>query len=346
MDRLVKTLIDLKEQRRLSSECEEMIQPFIGKVFDARFGYKESSSTFASRLGDEFKGGKTVIAEILDAGLDCSLLYPESENEQVASYKQGDEFHLKVKVLEFDNLYQRVVFGFCSDSTPEESTLEEDIPVDGMQDTLESEMEDVFTDPKDEIEDSEKDFDDPAVTEETNVSAEQVAQEKVSEPPANDAEQPIEKEDFTQEDSELSSEDDSFKESDAFEKKDVKKMETPPPLPPPLPENKSKIQNDPNHLDELRNKRYEHGTDSLTDEEKKALEDDIKINAASRQKDLEVNKEKVNKGARIFFGFIMVVFSLNSCDKGGGFFAFMVFCVGLYLLFPLVKKLKEFNEMD
>ena len=42
----------------------------------------------------------------------------------------------------------------------------------------------------------------------------------------------------------------------------------------------------------------------------------------------------------------MVVFSLNSCDKGGGFFAFMVFCVGLYLLFPLVKKLKEFNDMD
>ena len=99
-------------------------------------------------------------------------------------------------------------------------------------------------------------------------------------------------------------------------------------------------------MDQLRNKRYEHGPDSLTDEEKKALEDDIKINAASRQKDLEVNKEKVNKGARIFFGFIMVVFSLNSCDKGGGFFAFMVFCVGLYLLFPLVKKLKEFNEMD
>lgn len=344
MESLVKTLIDLKEQRRLSSECEEMIKPFIGKVFDARFGYKESSSTFASRLGDEFKGGKTVIAEILDAGLDCSLLYPESENEQVASYKQGDEFHLKVKVLEFDNLYQRVVFGFCTDSTPEESTVDEDIPVDGMQDPLESEEEDVFTDPKDEIEDSEKVFDESAVTEETNVSAEPVAQEKVSEPPANDAEQPIEKEDFTQEDSELSSEDDSFKESNAFEKKDVKKMETPPPLPPPFPENKSKIQNDPNYLDQLRNKRYEHGPDSLTDEEKKALEDDIKINAASRQKDLEVNKEKVNKGARIFFGFIMVVFSLNSCDKGGSFFSFIIFCVGLYLLLPLVKKLKDIDQ--
>ena len=58
----------------------------------------------------------------------------------------------------------------------------------------------------------------------------------------------------------------------------------------------------------MRDKRYEHGPESLTDEEKKALEDDIKINAASRQKDLEVNKEKVNKGARFFFGFIMMVF--------------------------------------
>ena len=62
------------------------------------------------------------------------------------------------------------------------------------------------------------------------------------------------------------------------------------------------------------------------------------------QKELEKNKEKVNKGARFFFGFILMVFSLNSCNKGGGFFSFIIFCVGIYLTFPLLKKLKEMNE--
>ena len=97
-------------------------------------------------------------------------------------------------------------------------------------------------------------------------------------------------------------------------------------------------------MDQLRDKRYESGPDSLTDEEKEALANDIKINAASRQKDLEANKEKVKKGGWAFLGFFLVMFSLNSCRKGGGFFAFMVFCFGLYWLFPFLKNLKEMDE--
>ena len=116
---------------------------------------------------------------------------------------------------------------------------------------------------------------------------------------------------------------------DAFETTEEKKVAAPTRLPPPLPEKKSNIENDPNYLDQLRDKRYEYGPDSLTDEEKEALANDLKINAASRQKDLEVNKKKVNKVAQVFFGFIMVVFSLNSCSKGGGFPPFITFCFGL-----------------
>ena len=70
-----------------------------------------------------------------------------------------------------------------------------------------------------------------------------------------------------------------------------KKVAAPTRLPPPLLEKKSKIENDPNYLDQLRDKRYEYGPDSLTDEEE-ALANDLKINAASRQKRSEVNKKK------------------------------------------------------
>jgi len=41
----------------------------------------------------------------------------------------------------------------------------------------------------------------------------------------------------------------------------------------------------------------------------------------------------------------MVVFSLNACSKGGGFFAFIVFCIGVYLLIPLLKKFKEIDDL-
>ena len=92
----------------------------------------------------------------------------------------------------------------------------------------------------------------------------------------------------------------------------------------------------------MRDKRYEYGEESLTSEEKKALAEDIKKNSANRVKELEKNKEKVNKGARVFFGFILILFSLNS--QGGGFFSFIVFCFGVFLIFPFMKKLYEMKE--
>ena len=121
MEKLIHTLNDLKENRRLSSECESIISPFVGTTFESNFSFKEASSTFASRLGDEFKGGKTVIAEIEDSGLECSILFPESDNEWIGGLKAGDGLDVRVKVLEFDNLYQRVVFG-----KTEENILDED----------------------------------------------------------------------------------------------------------------------------------------------------------------------------------------------------------------------------
>ena len=99
MEKLIHTLNDLKENRRLSSECEAIISPFIGKTFESKFSFREASSTFASRLGDEFKGGKTVIAEITESGLECSILFPDSKNEWISEFKQGDDLDVRVKKM-------------------------------------------------------------------------------------------------------------------------------------------------------------------------------------------------------------------------------------------------------
>ena len=47
----------------------------------------------------------------VDYGLECSTLFPPSENEWVDGFSKGDEFENEVEVLQLDNLYQRLIFG-------------------------------------------------------------------------------------------------------------------------------------------------------------------------------------------------------------------------------------------
>ena len=125
MNRLIKIIKDLKENRRLSSESESIISPFIGKTYESTFSFLEASSSFASGLSDEFKGGKTVLAEITDFGLDCSILFPKSMNDWIDGLKEGDDLEVGVRVLRFDNLYQRVVFEqYLEDILPKEKPEE------------------------------------------------------------------------------------------------------------------------------------------------------------------------------------------------------------------------------
>ena len=361
MEKLTRTLNDLKENRRLSSECEAIISPFIGKTFESKFSFKEASSTFASRLGDEFKGGKTVIAEIAESGLECSILFPESKNEWISEFKPGDDLDVRVKVLEFDNLYQRVVFGQTEQNLSDEDQTEkvfESVSEELSKEVLEAAQNASVA----EVMDDKVAVGKPVTQKDEKHPRDSVTTEEEKEPITGRDKEPIpEQYEINLEETVLTDireaevpensineKDDGTKSpSDRPKQKqiDENKREAPPPLPPPLPKTEAKQSHDPEYLEQLRDKRYEHGPDSLTEEEKEALAQDLRANTASRQKELKKNKEKVNKGARAFFGFIMVVFSLNACSKGGGFFAFVVFCIGVYLLIPFLKKLKEINDL-
>ena len=361
MERLIKTLNELTKNRRLSSECEEMIGPFLGETFDSNFSFKEASTTFASRLGDEYKGGKTVVAQVLGTELGCSILFPESENEWVSDLKAGDDLDVRVKVLEFDNLYQRVVFGLTEQNLSDEDQTEkvsQSVSEEPSKEVLEEAQNTLVT----EVMDDKVDVEKPEITKDESHPRDSVTIEEEKEPITEREKEPIPEqyeinsEETVSTDSQeaevpensINEKDDGTKSpSDRTKQKqiDENKRDDPPPLPPPLPKTEAKQSHDPEYLEQLRDKRYEHGPDSLTEEEKEALAQDLIANTASRQKELKKNKEKVNKGARAFFGFIMVVFSLNACSKGGGFFAFVVFCIGVYLLFPLLKKLKEINDL-
>jgi hypothetical protein len=105
------TLSDLKENRRLSSEAANVFEPFLGKNFLESFIFNSANSTFTSRLDNRYSRGKTVIAKFSDNDLECTILFPPTDDEWVDGLKHGDEFNCSVKVLELDNLYQRPVLG-------------------------------------------------------------------------------------------------------------------------------------------------------------------------------------------------------------------------------------------
>ena len=114
--------------------------------------------------------------------------------------------------------------------------------------------------------------------------------------------------------------------------------------PPPLPQNtedQEPVIMDHHYLEELRNKRYEFGANSLTEKEKAALAQDLKVNAGSRQKELVKNQDFVKKAGRFFLGIVLMSFSLNSCTKGNSTFGMILLGISTYLLFPYIKKILD-----
>jgi hypothetical protein len=350
-------LRSLKETRMLSSESEALVKPFLGNQFGIDLTFIESSTTFANRLGSEFKDGKTVVAVMKNEDLECSILFPKSKNQWVSGLKSGDELQVICKVLEFDNLYQRAVFGYGEILASNDEDLLENSQNITKITNLEAEDPEV-------TEDSEEEFIDEDLTENstqldiTKVKMEPTIPVGENEPSSNEEKSedlPNQSEKFKEQKINKSYPDltlasglkDKVDSSEARIQKEeldnqAGQSTSFPPTPPPLPKTENIDKYDAQYLGELRDKRYEYGEESLTSEEKKVLAEDIKKNSANRVKELEKNKEKVNKGARVFFGFILILFSLNS--QGGGFFSFIVFCFGVFLIFPFLKKLFEMKE--
>ena len=364
---LIETLKDLKETRRLSFESEAMIKPFIGLQTEFTFSFIESSSTFGSRLGEEFKGGITVIAQFENMELECSILFPKAESEWVKNLTKDEKFTQNVTVIELDNLYQRVVFG--KSNQVESEPVETAVPALSTTNDLPPELPEA--EPQDKLEETEEvqktveEIEAPLVVEEPPISESEISskseieEEKLESSP--DAESPVEQSllsplDGKQEakkestispipDEELTFAPDEVR----TDTSDVSQPEVPEitateqgqenqeeQTPPPLPQNtedQEPLIIDHHYLKEIRNKRDEYGESSLSDKEKEAL------------KKLKENKKKVNQGVRVFFAFILMIFSLNSCSKGGGIASFVLFCLSIYLFFPFLKKLKEKNDV-
>ena len=372
---LIETLRDLKENRRLSSESEAIMKPLVGGKYLFTFSFIEASSTFSSRLDDSYSNGKTVVANFGDCGLECSVLFPSSENEWVDGLKKGDEFESEVKVLALDNLYQRVIFGqdFVSNAGINKEVEEENEKLKSI-DTVDTERGE-----KSESEDSEEKENVSALgnEEKTEAIEEEITsvavpgnltevgsdQSQVVREKSLDAEEEKVLEPRTivkdkRENPKLSDLKVSKKNTNRNISNKFKTEDNPPPIP-SLKVQKKAREIDFRELERIRDKRYENGASSLTDEENellslaKARSKLLSIQAAnssnsertSRKRNpkslKKVDENMVTMGCRGTFGVIFGIFGLQAFFQGSVIFAIITIAIAWYLLNPIIKKFKE-----
>ncbi|MAS91424.1 MAG: hypothetical protein CMO56_05995 [Verrucomicrobiales bacterium] len=108
---IMTALRELKEKRLLSSEAEELMKPYEGASFDLRLDFVSSSRSFGSQKDPVYDNGQKVLCTAEKWDVECDVLFSPEDNDLVESLEVGQDFLVTVKFIDYDSLYQRVIFG-------------------------------------------------------------------------------------------------------------------------------------------------------------------------------------------------------------------------------------------
>ena len=108
---IMTALRELKEKRLLSSEAEELMKPYEGATFDLRLDFVSSSRSFGSQKDPLYDSGQKVLCSAEKWDVECDVLFSPADNDLVESLEVGQDFLVTVKFIDYDSLYQRVIFG-------------------------------------------------------------------------------------------------------------------------------------------------------------------------------------------------------------------------------------------
>jgi hypothetical protein len=303
---LIKTLTFLKENRKLGSEADELVAPFLGSVFFMEFRFQSLSRTFANPYDAAFEGGQTVVGDLIGSNLDFSLLLPPTENDWAQSLEMGEEFDGSAKFLGFDGLYQRGVFGYLGKLDVEDESLTDE-PV---------------------VEDDEVADEDKVLNQSFAGESEAVREEEIQDDQSGEA-NPDPEEGIQEPDQEVSEEDVSQSEPDSqqveapgseVKKPGEEKIET-------IKLPASAVDDSPDEkevnrweIERILDKEYEKGIESLTQEERGIYEKEqqgrqSKAQAKARRKKGPISHESVDKdtspgGCRLFISFFLFICAL------------------------------------
>ena len=108
---LLEFLEGVKKKRRTSSELEVLLDSYGNEEFLLKFHFISRSLSFGNQKDSRYNDGHTIICKVEDSDIECCLLVTEGDNAQTEALEQGNVFTSTVHVLDYESLYQRIIFG-------------------------------------------------------------------------------------------------------------------------------------------------------------------------------------------------------------------------------------------
>jgi len=104
-------LRELKETRILSSEVDKLMEPYVGATFDLRLDFVSAGRSFGRQKDPIYNDGQKVLCAAEKWDVECDILFTPDDNDLVESLEVGQDFQVTVRFIEYDVLYQRIIFG-------------------------------------------------------------------------------------------------------------------------------------------------------------------------------------------------------------------------------------------
>ena len=130
---LVTELKRLIRERVPGYKAKESVESFGEEVYSLDLRYVSSMRTFGSSMSKEYEDGQTVVCDWEGQDLKIAVMMMPSANDWVRERNKGDKFELSARLLSYDTLYDRAIFGHAlTDEDEGEQEPLDPVPVPGQ----------------------------------------------------------------------------------------------------------------------------------------------------------------------------------------------------------------------
>jgi len=129
---LVTELKRLIRERVPGYKAKESVESFREEVYSLDLRYVSSMRTFGSSMSKEYEDGQTVVCDWEGQDLKVAVMMMPSANDWVRERSKGDKFELSARLLSYDILYDRAIFGHALAEDEGEEEPSDPVPVPGQ----------------------------------------------------------------------------------------------------------------------------------------------------------------------------------------------------------------------
>jgi hypothetical protein len=126
---LVAELKRLIRDRVPGSQAKESVESFGRAKFLLELRFFSSSRTFGSKVGMEYEGGQTIICGLKGHDLKIAVMMLSSSNDWVKECTKEDDFELWGRLVSYDTLYDRAIFGQALEGDSQEESFSDPEPI-------------------------------------------------------------------------------------------------------------------------------------------------------------------------------------------------------------------------